>query len=174
MMVLPLYSSRRHLWWYKPQAWYRKLLFITVHLLVLIQIYNLFSVFLLFRPASLQIWDVPDLLHFDVESTNPWPIRENLRTFPTFLPSFLACASAVFEKQPSPLHLSLAICWCWVSCEWRLRFSLFTPNYLNYSVLGVKTSRLLFLHPLFTSFSAFPIFPSRPRPRPALWPFITP
>ena len=21
---------------------------------------------------------------------NPWPIRENLRTFPTFLPSFLA------------------------------------------------------------------------------------
>ena len=57
---------------------------------MLIQIYNLFSVFLLFRPASLQIWDEPDLLHFDVESTNPWPIRENLRTFPTFLPSFLA------------------------------------------------------------------------------------
>lgn len=34
--------------------------------------------------------DEPDLLHFDVESTNPWPIRENLRTFPIFMPSFLA------------------------------------------------------------------------------------
>jgi len=55
--------------------------------------------------------DEPDLLHFDVESTNPWPIRENLRTFLIFMPSFLARVRiSSFRKQPSPLHLSLAIC----------------------------------------------------------------
>lgn len=49
IIVLPLYSSRVHLWVYSPQAWYRKLLFMIVHLLVVIQIYNLFSGFLLFN-----------------------------------------------------------------------------------------------------------------------------
>ena len=96
---------------------------------MLIQIYNLFSVFLLFRPASLQIWDEPDLLHFDVESTNPWPIRENLRTFPTFLPSFLARVrircfrKTTFTSSPS------------------LRKSLYING------LSVKASLPYFLHP---------------------------
>ena len=80
-----------------------------------------------------------------------------------------ACASAVFEKQPSPLHLSLAICWSWVSCGWRFHFSSFVVNSLTYSVLGVKVSPLLFLHPLFTWFSSSPIFPPRPRPPLTQW-----
>ena len=80
-----------------------------------------------------------------------------------------ACASAVFEKQPSPLHLPLAIFWSWASCVWRFRFSLFSFNFLIYSELGVKASPLLFLHPLFTLFSSFPIFPHRPRPPLTQW-----
>ena len=47
-------------------------------------------------------------------------------------------------------------------------FFLFSLNCLIYSVLGVKASPFLFLHPLFTSFSSFPIFLPRPRLRPAL------
>lgn len=57
--------------------------------------------------------DEPDLLHFDVESTYPWPIRENLRTFPTFLPSFLARVriscfrKTTFTSSPFPCkHLT--------------------------------------------------------------------
>ena len=73
-----------------------------------------------------------------------------------------ACASAVFEKQPSLLHLSLAIFWFWASCGWRFRFSPFAANSLTYSVLGVKVSPLLFLHPLFTWFFSSPFFPSVP------------
>ena len=57
MIVLPLYSSRRYLWWYNPQAWYRKQLCIAAYWLVLIQIYNLFSGFPLFRTPSLQMAD---------------------------------------------------------------------------------------------------------------------
>lgn len=55
--------------------------------------------------------DEPDLLHFDVESTNPWPIRENLRTFRTFLPLFLArvrisCFRKIaFTSSPFPCNL---------------------------------------------------------------------
>ena len=55
--------------------------------------------------------DEPDLLHFDVESTNPWPIRENLRTFPTFMPSFLARVhiscfrKTTFTSSPFPCNL---------------------------------------------------------------------
>ena len=48
--------------------------------------------------------DEPDLLHFDVESTNPWPIRENLRTFPTFMPSFLARVRIMLFSKNN-LHL---------------------------------------------------------------------
>ena len=71
---------------------------------------DFFSGFLLFRAASLQISDEPDLLHFDVESTNPWPIRENLRTFPTFLPPFLARVriscfrKTTFTSSPFPCN----------------------------------------------------------------------
>ena len=59
--------------------------------------------------------DEPDLLHFDVESTNPGPIRENLRTFPTFLPSFLARVrircfrKTTFTSSPFPCNL-LMLC----------------------------------------------------------------
>lgn len=55
--------------------------------------------------------DEPDLLHFDVECTNPWPIRENLRTFPIFLPSFLARVrircfrKTTFTSSPFPCNL---------------------------------------------------------------------
>lgn len=72
---------------------------------------DFFSGFLLFRAASLQMSDEPDLLHFDVESTNPWPIRENLRTFRTFLPPFLArvrisCFRKIaFTSSPFPCNL---------------------------------------------------------------------
>ena len=72
---------------------------------------DFFSGFLLFRAATLQISDEPDLLHFDVESTNPWPIRENLRTFRTFLPSFLARVrissfrKTTFTSSPFPCNL---------------------------------------------------------------------
>ena len=45
-----------------PQAWYRKQQSITVRLLGLIQIYNLFSGFLLFRTSLLQMADEPILL----------------------------------------------------------------------------------------------------------------
>ncbi len=113
--------------------------------------------------------DEPDLLHLNVESTNPWPIRENLRTFPTFMPSFLARVriscfrKTAFTSSPFPCNL-LMLSELWVKDS----FSLFAPNYLICSVLGVKTSRLLFLHPLFTSFSGFLIFPPCPRHRPAL------
>lgn len=87
-----------------------------------LQIYNLFSVFLLFRPASPQMSDEPDLLHFDVESTNPWPIRENLRTFPTFLPSFLARVrircfrKTTFTSSPFPCNL-LKLSELWVKAS---------------------------------------------------------
>ena len=76
-----------------------------------LQIYNLFSVFLLFRPASLQMSDDPDLLYFDVESTNPWPIRENLRTSPIFMTSLLARVriscfrKTTFTSSPVPCNL---------------------------------------------------------------------
>ena len=55
--------------------------------------------------------DEPDLLHFDVESTKPWPIRENLRTFPIFMPSFLARVriscfrKTTFTSSPFPCNL---------------------------------------------------------------------
>ena len=55
--------------------------------------------------------DEPDLFHLDVESTNPWPIRENLRTFPTFMPSFLARVriscfrKTTFTSSPVPCNL---------------------------------------------------------------------
>ena len=49
MIVLPLCSSRSHLCWYKPQAWYRKQLSRTVHLLVRSQIDNFFCGPLLIR-----------------------------------------------------------------------------------------------------------------------------
>ena len=42
-------SSRRQLCWYNPQAWYRKLLFITVHLLVVIPICKMFGSFRFFQ-----------------------------------------------------------------------------------------------------------------------------
>ena len=44
-------------------------------------------------------------------NTNPWPIRENLRTFPTFLPSFLARVrircfrKTTFTSSPFPCNL---------------------------------------------------------------------
>lgn len=55
--------------------------------------------------------DEPDLLHFDVESTNPWPIRENLRTFLSFPPPFLARVrircfrKTTFTSSPFPCNL---------------------------------------------------------------------
>ena len=55
--------------------------------------------------------DEPDLLHFDVESTNPWPIRENLRTFLSFPPPFLARVrircfrKTTFASSPFPCNL---------------------------------------------------------------------
>jgi len=80
-----------------------------------------------FRPASLQMSDEPDLLHFDVESTNPWPIRENLRTFPIFLPSFLARVriscfrKTTFTSSPLPCNL-LMLSELWVKASFFLVF----------------------------------------------------
>jgi hypothetical protein len=71
--------------------------------------------------------DEPDLLHFDVESTNPWPIRENLRTFPTFMPSFLARVriscfrKTTFTSSPSPCNL-LMLSELWVKASFFLVF----------------------------------------------------
>ena len=45
-------SSRKQLCWYNPQAWYRKLLFITVHLLVVIQICKMFGSFRFFHAIT--------------------------------------------------------------------------------------------------------------------------
>ncbi len=71
--------------------------------------------------------DDPDLLHFDVESTNPWPIRENLRTFLTFLPSFLARVrircflKTAFTSSPFPRNL-LMLSELWVKASFFLVF----------------------------------------------------
>lgn len=92
--------------------------------------YTICSAFSPFRPASLQMSDEPDLLHFDVESTNPWPIRENLRTFPTFLPSFLARVriscfrKTTFTSSPFPCNL-LMLSELWVKASFSfVRFQL--------------------------------------------------